>query len=76
MRSAESEARAGDGGGVDSGVTCSGGVDGLWGESGGVADGVDGVVIDDAGGIDDDVGGDGDDGDVEEVDDSVVGGFL
>ena len=75
MRSAESEARAGDGGGVDSGVTCSGGVDGLWGESGGVADGVDGVV-DDEGGNDDDVGGDGDDGGVEEVDDSVVGGFL
>lgn len=76
MRSAESEARAGDGGGVDSGVTCSGGVDGLWGESGGVADGVDGVVIDDEGGNDDDVGEDGDDGDEDKIDDSVVGGFL
>jgi hypothetical protein len=61
---------------VDSGVTCSGGVDGLWGESGGVADGVDGVVIDDAGGNDDDVGEDGDDGDEDKIDDSVVGGFL
>ena len=76
MGSAESEARAGDGGGVDSGVTCSGGVDELWGESGGVADGVDGVVIDAEGSNDGDAGEDGDDGDRDDVDDPIAGGFL